>query len=177
MRACGYNRKAAKLFHRAQSRPLRRRLTFGTCYMTNVRIINRGHHPLPQYATPHSAGIDLRANLDRTVILAPGQRALIPTGLFLELPPGTEAQVRPRSGLALKYGITVLNAPGTIDADYRGELGVLLINHGQESFAVQDGERIAQLVVARYEQVSFAEVTDLAVSERGGGGFGHTGRK
>lgn len=141
-----------------------------------VRIVNKGRHPLPQYATPHSAGLDLRANLDRSVILEPGQRALIPTGLFLELPEGTEAQVRPRSGLAFKHGLTVLNSPGTIDADYRGEVGVLLVNLGQQTFEVRDGERIAQLVVARYEQVAFAEVTDLALSERGAGGFGHTGR-
>ena len=142
-----------------------------------VRITNKSHHPLPSYATAHSAGMDLRANLDRPVILEPGQRALIPTGLFLELPEGTEAQVRPRSGLAFKHGITVLNSPGTIDADYRGEVGVLLINHGTEPFAVNDGERIAQLVVARYERVVLMEVTDLALSERGAGGFGHTGRK
>ena len=142
-----------------------------------IRVINRGHHPLPQYATPHSAGLDLRANLDRSVILEPGQRDLIPTGLYLELPEGTEAQVRPRSGLAFKHGVTVLNAPGTIDADYRGEVGVLLVNLGQETFTVQDGERIAQLVVARYERVAFAEAADLALSERGAGGFGHTGRK
>jgi len=141
-----------------------------------VRIVNKGRHPLPQYATPHSAGLDLRANLDRSVILEPGQRALIPTGLFLELAEGTEAQVRPRSGLAFKHGITVLNSPGTIDADYRGEVGVLLVNLGQETFEVKDGERIAQLVVARYEQVALEQVTDLALSERGAGGFGHTGR-
>lgn len=140
-----------------------------------VRIVNKGRHPLPQYATDHSAGLDLRANLDAPIVLAPGQRALIPTGLYLELPEGTEAQVRPRSGLAFKHGITVLNSPGTIDADYRGEVGVLLINHGQEPFAVNDGERIAQLVVARYIRVSFAEVPDLRASERGAGGFGHTG--
>ena len=141
-----------------------------------VRIVNKGRHPLPQYATPHSAGLDLRANPDRSVILEPGQRALIPTGLFLELPEGTEAQVRPRSGLAFKHGITVLNSPGTIDADYRGEVGVLLVNLGRETFEVKDGERIAQLVVARYEQVALEQVTDLALSERGAGGFGHTGR-
>lgn len=140
-----------------------------------VRIVNKGRHPLPQYATDHSAGLDLRANLDAPIVLAPGQRALIPTGLYLELPEGTEAQVRPRSGLAFKHGITVLNSPGTIDADYRGEVGVLLINHGQEPFTVNDGERIAQLVVARYIRVSFAEVPDLRASERGAGGFGHTG--
>ncbi|MBL7962833.1 MAG: dUTP diphosphatase [Flavobacteriales bacterium] len=142
-----------------------------------VRIINRGHHPLPQYATVQSAGLDLRANLDAPIVLAPGQRALIPTGLYLELPEGTEAQVRPRSGLAFKHGVTVLNAPGTIDADYRGEVGVLLINHGQEPFEVKDGERIAQLVVARYERVTFAESADLRATERGAGGFGHTGTR
>jgi dUTP pyrophosphatase len=140
-----------------------------------VRIVNKGRHPLPHYATDHSAGLDLRANLDAPVVLAPGQRALIPTGLYMELPEGTEAQVRPRSGLAFKHGVTVLNSPGTIDADYRGEVGVLLINHGPEPFTVNDGERIAQLVVARYIRVSFAEVPDLRASERGAGGFGHTG--
>ena len=140
-----------------------------------VRIVNKGRHPLPQYATLQSAGLDLRAHLDRSVMLEPGQRALIPTGLYMELPEGTEAQVRPRSGLAFKHGVTVLNSPGTIDADYRGEVGVLLINHGPEPFTVNDGERIAQLVVARYIRVSFAEVPDLRASERGAGGFGHTG--
>jgi dUTP pyrophosphatase len=140
-----------------------------------VRIVNKGRHPLPRYATSHSAGLDLHANLDAPVVLAPGQRTLIPTGLYLELPEGTEAQVRARSGLAFKHGVTVLNSPGTIDADYRGEVGVLLINHGPEPFTVNDGERIAQLVVARYIRVSFAEVPDLRASERGAGGFGHTG--
>ncbi len=140
-----------------------------------IRIINKGRHPLPSYATAHSAGMDLRANLEKPVILEPGQSALIPTGLFLELPEGTEAQVRPRSGLAFKHGITVLNSPGTIDADYRGEVGVLLINHGQEAFEVKDGERVAQLVIARYERANLLEVTDLASSARGAGGFGHTG--
>ena len=143
---------------------------------TTIRIVNKGKHPLPSYGTPHSAGMDLRANLDTPVTLAPGEHALIKTGLFLELPEGTEAQVRPRSGLAFKHGVTVLNAPGTIDADYRGEVGVLLINHGQQPFEVKDGERIAQLVIARYERVTFAEVADLAPSERGEGGIGHTGR-
>jgi dUTP pyrophosphatase len=146
-----------------------------TLEMSSVRIVNKGKHPLPSYATAHSAGMDLRANLDAPIRLAPGQRALIPTGLHLELPEGTEAQVRPRSGLAFKHGVTVLNAPGTIDADYRGEVGVLLINHGQEPFEVKDGERIAQLVVARYVRVAFTEVADLASSARGAGGFGHTG--
>ncbi len=140
-----------------------------------VRIINKGKHPLPSYATEHSAGMDLRANLDAPIILAPGQRALIATGLYLELPEGTEAQVRPRSGLAFKHGVTVLNAPGTIDADYRGEVGVLLINHGQEPFEVKDGERVAQLVITRYVRPKWQEVADLNTSERGAGGFGHTG--
>lgn len=142
-----------------------------------VRIINKSHHALPSYATASSAGMDLRANLDAPIILEPGQRALIPTGLFLELSEGTEAQVRPRSGLAFKHGITVLNAPGTIDADYRGEVGVLLINLGQEAFEVKDGERIAQLVVATYARVAFNEVDDLRATERGAGGFGHTGTR
>ena len=140
-----------------------------------VRIINKGRHPLPSYATDHSAGMDLRANVETSIILAPGERALIPTGLHLELPEGTEAQVRPRSGLAFKDGVTVLNAPGTIDADYRGEVGVLLVNLGQAPFEVKDGERIAQLVVAQYVRVRFEENADLRASERGTGGFGHTG--
>lgn len=148
-----------------------------TAQRTAVRLVNKSKHPLPEYATPQSAGVDLRANLEATITLAPGERSLIPTGLYLELPAGTEAQVRPRSGLAFKHGISVLNAPGTIDADYRGEVGVLLINHGPAPFEVKDGERIAQLVVARYEQVAFEEVVDLSTSERGAGGFGHTGRK
>jgi dUTP pyrophosphatase len=151
------------------------RMIISTLEQTEVRITNRSRHPLPSYATAHSAGMDLRANLDAPVVLAPGQRALIPTGLYLELPEGTEAQVRPRSGLAFKHGITVLNSPGTIDADYRGEVGVLLINHGQEAFTVNDGERVAQLVVATYVRVSLAESADLRASERGAGGFGHTG--
>ncbi len=142
-----------------------------------VRIVNKSKHPLPSYATEHSAGMDLRANLDASIILSPNQRALIPTGLFLELPEGTEAQVRPRSGLAFKHGITVLNAPGTIDADYRGEVGVLLINLGTEPFEVKDGERIAQLVVAKYTRITLAETDDLRASERGAGGFGHTGTR
>ena len=141
------------------------------------KIINKSKHQLPSYATTHSAGMDLRANLETSITLAPGERALITTGLFLELPEGTEAQVRPRSGLAFKHGVTVLNSPGTIDADYRGEVGVILINHGHEPFEVKDGERVAQLVIARYERVAFAEVVDLSSSERGDGGFGHTGRK
>lgn len=140
-----------------------------------VPVINRSKHPLPSYATAHSAGLDLRADLGSPMVLAPGQRALVPTGLYLELPEGTEAQVRPRSGLAFKHGVTVLNAPGTIDADYRGEVGVLLINLGQEPFTIADGDRIAQLVVARYDRVLLQESADLRASERGTGGFGHTG--
>ena len=140
-----------------------------------VRIVNKGRQPAPTYATPHSAGMDLRANLDAPITLQPGDRKLIPTGLYIELPEGTEVQVRPRSGLAFKHGITVLNSPGTIDADYRGEVGVLLINHGREPFEIKDGERIAQLVIARYERADLEEVTDLRATERGAGGFGHTG--
>lgn len=142
---------------------------------TVVRVVNKSRHPLPEYATDHSAGLDLRANLDASVILEPSAHMLIPTGLYIELPEGTEAQVRPRSGLAFKHGVTVLNSPGTIDADYRGEVGVLLINHGKEPFEVKDGERVAQLVVSRYERIRFEENADLRASERGTGGFGHTG--
>lgn len=141
----------------------------------NVQIINRSHHDLPQYATPQSAGVDLRANLDEPITLAPMERRLIPTGLFLALPAGVEAQVRPRSGLALKKGITVLNSPGTIDADYRGEVGVILINLSQEAFVINDGERIAQMVIARHEQAEWQQVDVLDETERGAGGFGHTG--
>ena len=133
--------------------------------------------PLPQYATPLSAGMDLRANIDAPITLRPLERHLIPTGLFIALPPGYEAQVRPRSGLALKKGITVLNSPGTIDADYRGELMVLLVNLSSDNFVVNDGERIAQMVVARHAQVQFVPVTELDSTERGEGGYGHTGVK
>lgn len=142
-----------------------------------VNIINKGHQPLPQYATEQSAGMDLRANLDEPVILKPLERRLIPTGLHIALPVGFEAQVRPRSGLALKKGITVLNTPGTIDADYRGEIGVVLINLSQEDFVVNDGERIAQMVIARHEKADFIEVEVLDETERGEGGYGHTGVK
>lgn len=140
-----------------------------------VQIINRGHHALPAYATALSAGMDLRANLDEPIVLKPLQRCLVPTGLFLALPEGYEAQVRPRSGLALKKGITVLNSPGTVDADYRGEVGVILINLSAEEFVIEDGERIAQMVIARHEQVTWEEVEILSETERGAGGFGHTG--
>ena len=142
-----------------------------------MKIVNGSHHPLPAYATPQSAGMDLRANLDAPVTLRPLERRLIPTGLRIALPAGFEAQVRPRSGLALKHGVTVLNTPGTIDADYRGEIGVILINLGAEPFVVNDGERIAQLVVARHEQPGLVVVGELEATERGEGGFGHTGKK
>ena len=140
-----------------------------------IKIVNTSHHPLPEYATPMSAGVDLRANLSAPLKLQPMQRCLVPTGLRIALPQGYEAQVRPRSGLALKRGITVLNAPGTIDADYRGEIGVILINLSQDSFVINDGERIAQLVVAAYEQAEFEPVESLDQTERGEGGFGHSG--
>lgn len=140
-----------------------------------IKIVNTSHHPLPEYATPMSAGLDLRANLDAPLKLQPMQRCLVPTGLRIALPQGYEAQVRPRSGLALKRGITVLNAPGTIDADYRGEIGVILINLSQDSFVINDGERIAQLVVAAYEQAELEPVESLDQTERGEGGFGHSG--
>ncbi len=142
-----------------------------------VKVVNKGRQPLPQYATPQSAGMDLRANLDEPITLNPMERRLIPTGLYIALPEGYEAQVRPRSGLALKKGITVLNSPGTIDADYRGEVGVLLINLSQEPFVVNAGERIAQMVIARHEQGEFVEVDVLDETERGAGGYGHTGVK
>ena len=143
----------------------------------NIRIINQSDHPLPHYETSASAGMDLRANLDAPVTLTPMERTLIKTGLFIELPVGVEAQVRPRSGLALKKGITVLNAPGTIDADYRGEIGVILINLSQENFTIDHGTRIAQLVIAKHEQISWELTESLSVSERGSGRFGSTGLK
>lgn len=142
-----------------------------------IKVVNKGHQPLPTYATPQSAGMDLRANLDAPVTLHPMERRLIPTGLHIALPEGYEAQVRPRSGLALKKGITVLNAPGTVDADYRGEVGVLLINLSAEDFVVNDGERIAQMVIARHEHAEFIPVDVLDETERGEGGYGHTGVK
>ena len=142
-----------------------------------VQIINRGHQPLPAYATPQSAGMDLRANIDESIVLHPMERRLVPTGLFMALPAGFEAQLRPRSGLALKHGITVLNTPGTIDADYRGEIMVLLINFSQTDFVINDGERIAQMVIAKHENAEFIEVETLDETERGAGGYGHTGVK
>lgn len=140
-----------------------------------VRIVNLSGHPLPEYATPQSAGLDLRANLGEPITLAPMERVLVPTGLYIALPEGYEAQVRPRSGLALKHGITVLNTPGTVDADYRGELRVILVNLSNEPFVINDGERIAQMVVSKHEQVRWQPVESLDETERGAGGFGHTG--
>lgn len=140
-----------------------------------VKVINKSKHALPAYATEAAAGMDLRANLQESVVLKPLERRLIPTGLFIELPVGYEAQIRPRSGLAIKKGITVLNSPGTIDADYRGEICVILVNLSAEEFVVEDGERICQMVIARHEQAQWLEVDALGDTERGAGGFGHTG--
>ena len=145
--------------------------------MLKVKIINRGRQPLPTYATALSAGMDLRANIDKDITLLPMQRQLVPTGLHIALPEGYEAQIRPRSGLALKHGITVLNTPGTVDADYRGEIMVLLVNFSNEPFIVKDGERIAQMIVAKHEQVSFELTETVDETERGAGGYGHTGLK
>jgi len=145
--------------------------------MIKIKVVNRGHQQLPAYATSQSAGMDLRANLDAPITLHPMERRLIPTGLHIALPEGYEAQVRPRSGLALMHGLTVLNTPGTIDADYRGEIGVVLINLSQEDFVINDGERIAQMVIARHEQGDFVVVEELDETERGEGGYGHTGVK
>ena len=141
-----------------------------------IKVVNKGHQPLPQYATPLSAGMDLRANLDAPVVLKPMERKLIPTGLYIALPPGFEAQVRPRSGLAIKSGITVLNSPGTIDADYRGQVCVILINLSDKPFVINSGDRIAQLVIAKCEQMEPVQVEVLSETERGAGGFGHTGK-
>lgn len=140
-----------------------------------IQIINKSKHVLPQYATALSAGMDLRANIDTPILLKPMQRKLVPTGLYIALPEGFEAQIRPRSGLALKKGITLLNTPGTIDADYRGEIGVIVVNLSEEDFIIEDGERIAQMVIARYEKAEWEEVEVLGETKRGDGGFGHTG--
>ena len=145
--------------------------------MIKVKVINKSNYPLPEYATSGSAGMDLRANIEQEITLKPLERKLFPTGLFIQLPLGYEAQVRPRSGLALKKGLTVLNAPGTIDADYRGEIGVVLINLSNEECTIEPGERIAQLVIAQHEQADLELVTELSETERGDGGYGHTGRK
>lgn len=142
-----------------------------------VNIVNKSKHPLPSYATELSAGMDLRANIFEDIVLKPLQRVLVPTGLYISLPQGFEAQIRPRSGLALKSGITLLNTPGTIDADYRGEIGVIMVNLSDKDFVIKDGERIAQMVIARYESVQWSEVSELDATERGEGGFGHSGVK
>lgn len=141
-----------------------------------VKIVNRSRFALPEYQTPLSAGLDIRADLDAPVTLGPLERAMIPTGLFVELPEGYEMQIRPRSGLAAKHGITVLNSPGTIDADYRGEIKIILVNLSGEPFTVEAGERIAQMIVARYEQIEWQPVEELSATERGAGGFGSTGK-
>ncbi len=141
-----------------------------------IKIVNKSNNPLPKYESAQAAGMDLRTSIDEPVTLQPLERKLFPTGLFLELPAGYEAQVRPRSGLAMKHGITVLNTPGTIDADYRGEVGVILVNLSGEAFTIEPGERIAQMVIARHEQHEVVEVTELSQTERGAGGFGHSGR-
>lgn len=142
-----------------------------------VKIINKSRHELPQYATELSAGMDIRANLSEPITMAPMERCLVPTGLYISLPQGFEAQIRPRSGLAIKKGITVLNSPGTIDADYRGEICIILINLSAETFVIEDGERIAQMIIARHEQPQWEEVDVLDETQRGAGGFGHTGKK
>ncbi len=142
-----------------------------------VKIINKSKHALPEYATPFSAGVDLRADLSEDIILKPLERTLVPTGLYIELPQGYEAQIRPRSGLAFKHGLTVLNTPGTIDADYRGEIKVILVNLSNDEFVIKDGERVCQMVVAQHAQVQWQEVEILEDSQRGAGGFGHTGKK
>ena len=153
------------------------RIFVANCVSMEIKIINKSHHPLPQYATPLSAGMDLRANLDAPITLEPLARVLVPTGLFMALPAGYEAQVRPRSGLAIKKGVTVLNTPGTIDADYRGEVCIILVNLSAEPFVINDGERIAQMVIAKHEQPELIEVDVLDETERGAGGFGHSGVK
>lgn len=142
----------------------------------NIAVINKSKHELPRYETIGSAGLDLRANIDEAIVLEPMQRVLVPTGLIIELPIGYEAQIRPRSGLAFKHGITVLNSPGTIDADYRGEIKILLINFSNEKFIINDGERIAQMIIAKHEQIQWELVEKLSDTDRGAGGYGHTGK-
>jgi dUTP pyrophosphatase len=142
-----------------------------------IKIVNKSNHPLPHYGTEAAAGVDLRANITEPITLKPLERALIKTGLFIELPVGYEAQVRPRSGLAFKHGLTVLNTPGTIDADYRGEIGVILVNLSNEDFVIENGERVAQMVIAKHEQAEWSLVQELSNTERGSGGFGSTGKK
>lgn len=142
-----------------------------------IKLINKSTNPLPQYATENSAGMDIRANLENPITLQPLERTLVPTGLYIELPVGYEAQMRPRSGLALKQGITLINTPGTIDADYRGEIGVILINLSNQEVTIGHGERICQMIIAKYTQAEITEVTELSITKRGTGGFGHTGKK
>ncbi len=142
-----------------------------------VRVVNKSQHELPEYSTEASAGMDIRANLENDVILKPLERMIVPTGLYIELPVGYEAQIRPRSGMAIKYGISILNSPGTIDADYRGEIGIIIVNLSNEEFILQDGDRICQMVIAKHERVNWNEVTILEETKRGKGGFGHTGSK
>lgn len=142
-----------------------------------IKVINRSKHQLPQYSTEASAGMDLRANLESDILLQPMERVLVPTGLFLEIPVGYEAQIRPRSGLAVKNGITILNSPGTIDADYRGEVCIVLVNLSKENFVIKDGERICQMVISKHEKAEWMSVESLIDTERGSGGFGHTGKK
>ncbi len=141
-----------------------------------IRIVNKSRHKLPEYTTPHSAGMDLRANIDSDIVMEPFARVLVTTGIFLEIPEGYEAQIRPRSGLAIKHGITVLNSPGTIDADYRGEVCIILVNLSGEKFVIRDGERICQMIIARHEKAEWIETDSLVETERGAGGFGHTGK-
>ena len=152
-------------------------ISYQTLIMVQIKVVNKSRHALPEYATLLSAGMDLRANISEPVILKPLERKLIPTGLYMALPPGYEAQVRPRSGLAFKHGISVLNTPGTIDADYRGEVKVLLVNFSNDDFIVEDGERVAQMIVARHEKGEWVETDTLDETERGEGGYGHTGVK
>lgn len=142
-----------------------------------VRIVNKSQHELPAYSTEASAGMDIRANLENDVLLKPLERMIVPTGLYIELPVGYEAQIRPRSGMAIRHGISILNSPGTIDADYRGEIGIIIVNLSNEEFTLQDGDRICQMVIAKHERVNWNEVTILEETKRGKGGFGHTGSK
>ena len=142
-----------------------------------IRIVNKSKHSIPEYSTESSAGMDLRANIDKEILLKPLQRALVPTGLFVEIPVGFEAQIRPRSGLAIKKGITILNSPGTIDADYRGEVCVILVNLSEEIFVVKDGERICQMIISKHEKAEWTETKKIKITKRGSGGFGHTGKK
>ncbi|MBF6628369.1 MAG: dUTP diphosphatase [Proteiniphilum sp.] len=142
-----------------------------------IKIVNTSRHPLPEYATAYAAGMDLRANLEQPVVLKPLERSLIPTGIYIQLPAGYEAQIRPRSGLAVKHGISIVNAPGTVDADYRGEIRVILVNLSNEDFIINDGERICQMVIAQHAHVQWERVDALEETERGAGGFGHTGKK